>query len=60
MQDKVFLLIKECLMKLYLMTPPKTKLKPYETYDFRAKMAKDYGKEKWGAAMLKNHFGGVN
>ena len=46
-------------MKLYLMTPPKTKLKPYETYDFRAKMAKDYGKEKWGAAMLKNHFGGV-
>ena len=46
--------------KAVTMMPPKTKLKPYKTADFRAKMAKDYGKEKWGAAMLKNHFGGVN
>ncbi len=40
--------------------PPKTKLKPYATNAFKAKLQKDYSKEKWWPAMLKNHFGGVN
>jgi hypothetical protein len=30
------------------------------TADFLKQLQKDYGKEKWGKAMLLNNFGGVN
>ncbi|MDZ4663306.1 MAG: GLPGLI family protein [Bacteroidota bacterium] len=39
---------------------PKTKKKPVKTTEFREQLAKQYGKEKWGKAMLLNNFGGVN
>jgi GLPGLI family protein len=39
---------------------PKTKKKPMKTVEFRDQLAKQYGKEKWGKAMLLNNFGGVN
>lgn len=39
---------------------PKTKKKPMKTDEFKAQLAKQYGKEKWGKAMLLNNFGGVN
>lgn len=39
---------------------PKTKKKPMKTDEFRAQLVKQYGKEKWGKAMLLNNFGGVN
>lgn len=38
----------------------KTKKKPLKTSEFREQLAKQYGKEKWGKAMLLNNFGGVN
>lgn len=39
---------------------PKTKQKAISTTDFRKRLEKDYGKEKWGKAMILNNFGGVN
>lgn len=39
---------------------PKTKKKPIKTEDFKKQLIKDYGKEKWGKAMILNNFGGVN
>jgi GLPGLI family protein len=39
---------------------PKTKKKPMKTAEFREQLVKQYGKEKWGKAMLLNNFGGVN
>jgi GLPGLI family protein len=39
---------------------PKTKKKAMKTADFKKQLQKDYGKEKWGKAMLLNNFGGVN
>jgi GLPGLI family protein len=39
---------------------PKTKKKPIKTSEFKDQLAKQYGKEKWGKAMLLNNFGGVN
>jgi len=39
---------------------PKTKKKPMATAEFKAQLVKQYGKEKWGKAMLLNNFGGVN
>ena len=39
---------------------PKTKKKPMHTEEFRKQLVKQYGKEKWGKAMLLNNFGGVN
>lgn len=39
---------------------PKTKKKPMRTEEFKAQLVKQYGKEKWGKAMLLNNFGGVN
>lgn len=39
---------------------PKSKLKPLTTAEFRKRLEKDYGKEKWGKAMILNNFGGVN
>jgi len=39
---------------------PKSKKKPMQTVDFKKQLVKDYGKEKWGKAMLLNNFGGVN
>jgi len=40
--------------------PPKTKKKPQSTPEFKQQLIKDYGKHKWGKAMLINNFGGVN
>jgi hypothetical protein len=31
-----------------------------KTQEFREQLVKQYGKEKWGKAMLLNNFGGVN
>lgn len=42
------------------LTIPKSKKKPMLTEDFKKQLAKDYGKEKWGKAMLLNNFGGIN
>lgn len=39
---------------------PKTKKKPMKTNEFKEQLVKQYGKEKWGKAMLLNNFGGVN
>lgn len=39
---------------------PKTKKKPVRTEEFKKQLIKDYGKEKWGKAMILNNFGGVN
>lgn len=36
---------------------PKTKSKVYSTKELKAKLEKDYGKEKWGKAMIKDQFG---
>lgn len=38
----------------------KTRKKPMKTNEFKDMLQKDYGKEKWGKAMLLNNFGGVN
>jgi GLPGLI family protein len=37
--------------------PQKTKDKIYTSTELKAKLEKDYGKEKWGKEMLKNVFG---
>lgn len=37
--------------------PIKTKNKIYTNTELRAKLEKEYGKEKWGKAMLYEHFG---
>jgi len=42
------------------MTLPKTKKKPIKSEDFKKQLIKDYGKEKWGKAMIIENFGGVN
>jgi GLPGLI family protein len=39
---------------------PKTRKKPMKTNEFKEMLQKEYGKEKWGKAMLLNNFGGVN
>ncbi len=39
---------------------PKTKKKPMSTTEFKDQLVKQYGKEKWGKAMILNNFGGVN
>lgn len=39
---------------------PKTKKKPMKTTEFKDQLVKQYGKEKWGKAMILNNFGGVN
>jgi GLPGLI family protein len=39
---------------------PKTKKKPIKTIELRDQLVKQYGKEKWGKAMLLNNFGNVN
>lgn len=36
--------------------PGKTKAKIYNTKELRAKLEKDYGKEKWGRAMIHENF----
>ncbi len=36
--------------------PPKTKGKVYTGKELRAKLEKDYGKEKWGKAMISENF----
>lgn len=36
---------------------PKTKSKVYTTKELKAKLEKDYGKEKWGKAMIRDQFG---
>ncbi len=50
-------IIKPSLTNLIL---PKTKKKPIKTEEFKKQLIKDYGKEKWGKAMILNNFGGVN
>lgn len=40
--------------------PPKTKKKSIKTDEFKKQLVKEYGKEKWGKAMIINNFGGVN
>lgn len=42
------------------LSQPKTKKKPMKTSEFKKQLEKEYGKEKWGKAMLLNNFGGVN
>jgi GLPGLI family protein len=37
--------------------PPKTKAKVYSPVELKAYLEKQYGKEKWGKAMIKNVFG---
>jgi GLPGLI family protein len=37
--------------------PKKTKAKVYTTAELRAKLEKDYGKEKWGKAMIREALG---
>jgi len=37
--------------------PPKTKDKVYSSSELRTKLEKEYGREKWGKAMIKNVFG---
>lgn len=39
---------------------PKSKKKPMQTVEFKKQLQKDYGKEKWGKAMILNNFGGIN
>ena len=39
------------------LTPPKTKAKVYTPAELKAYLEKQYGKEKWGKAMIKNVFG---
>lgn len=39
---------------------PKTKKKSIKTDEFKKQLVKEYGKEKWGKAMIINNFGGVN
>lgn len=39
---------------------PKSKKKPVKSEEFKKQLVKDYGKEKWGKAMILNNFGGVN
>ena len=40
-----------------LFVPEKTRDKIYKTAELRAELEKQYGKEKWGKAMIKNLFG---
>ncbi len=40
-----------------LMTPKKTKSKIFNPTELRANLVKEFGKEKWGKAMIKNTFG---
>jgi GLPGLI family protein len=37
--------------------PPKSKEKNFTSAELKAKLEKDYGKEKWGKRMIKNVFG---
>ncbi|MCX6292658.1 MAG: hypothetical protein NT126_13000, partial [Bacteroidetes bacterium] len=37
--------------------PPKTKEKIYSSGELKSKLEKEYGKEKWGKAMIRNVFG---
>jgi len=39
-----------------VLSPAKTKSKIYTGKELRAKLEKDYGKEKWGKAMIHEHF----
>ncbi|MBK5284625.1 MAG: GLPGLI family protein [Bacteroidia bacterium] len=39
------------------MIPPKTKKRIYANAELKTELEKQYGKEKWGKAMLKNVFG---
>lgn len=50
-------LVKPVLVNVSL---PKTKKKPIKSEDFKKQLIKDYGKEKWGKAMIIENFGGVN
>lgn len=40
-----------------ILHPPKTKSKIYTTKELKAKLEKEYGKEKWGKRMINEHFG---
>ncbi|MCD6066771.1 MAG: hypothetical protein K0S33_1597 [Bacteroidetes bacterium] len=40
-----------------VLVPKKVKGKVYETSELKTKLQKDFGKEKWGKAMLREHFG---
>jgi GLPGLI family protein len=40
-----------------MLVPKKTKAKVYEANELKIKLEKDFGKEKWGKAMLREHFG---
>ena len=42
---------------LPVLMPPKTKDKIYAPAELKAKLEKQYGREKWGQAMIKNLFG---
>ncbi len=42
--------------ELTALLPPQTKNKIYSTSELRAKLEKDFSKEKWGKAMIKNVF----
>jgi GLPGLI family protein len=39
------------------LVPPKTKEKVYDPADLKARLEKEYGREKWGKAMIKTLFG---
>ena len=39
-----------------ILTPKKTKQKIYKASELKAQLEKDFGKEKWGKAMIYNQF----
>lgn len=43
--------------ELTVLVPAKTKSKIYSSSELRSKLEKEYGKEKWGKAMIRNIFG---
>ena len=43
--------------EMAILLPPKTKGKIYNTAELKSKLEKEYGKEKWGKAMITNVFG---
>ncbi len=43
--------------ELSLLLPPKTKTKIYTSRELKSKLEKEYGREKWGKAMIRNIFG---
>ena len=43
--------------ELVVLLPPKAKGKVYNPAELKTKLEKEYGKEKWGKAMIRNVFG---